>query len=125
MTSTKFGWKALSLPSGMKKALLFLFILLLMAGTPWLSLSGLSTTALVNGDEQHGVVIVKGILSGDAEERAEEEDSREVEEDEDDTKLLNEWGCRALPVQLHVQLAHQQLLFHEHHFEIVVPPPKA
>lgn len=109
----------------MKKALLFLFCTLLIAGTPWLSLAGLSTTALVNRDRQNSLLIVKGILSGDAEERAEEEDTREVEEDEDDSKLLNEWGSRALPVQLHVQLAHQQLLFHEHHFEIVVPPPKA
>lgn len=109
----------------MKKVLLFVFIVLLCAGTPWLSLSGLSTSAIVNAGDTESVVIVKGILSGDAEERAEEEDTREVEDDDDSSKLLNTWGSYGLPVQLHLVLAHQQLLFHEHHFEIVVPPPKA
>jgi hypothetical protein len=108
----------------MKRSVLGLFVLLLLAGTPCLSLaSGLSTTVLRNADEQE-VLLAKGIWLGDAEERAEEEDTRETEDDDDSSKILNTLRTNWLPGRLHVRLAHQSLLFSEHHREIVVPPPK-
>ena len=109
----------------MKRSVLGLFVALLLAGTPFLSLaSALSTTVLRSADDSE-VLLTKGIIwLGDAEERAEEEDTRETEDDDDSSKVLNTLRTNWLPRMLHLRLAHQCFLFSEHHREIVVPPPK-
>jgi hypothetical protein len=111
----------------MKKVLVYIFVVLIFVGTPWLALWGtLNTSALNNKDKS--VLIVKGVLSGDAEERSEEEDTHETteteEEDEGSYKLLSELGSYYLPRQLSLIIHHQADLFKEHHREIVTPPPK-
>ncbi len=110
----------------MNKLVLFLFCILLGVGTHWLSLAGrIATTALTLTDGREAVVITKGIMATDEEERAEEEDTREQAEDDDETsKLLNEKGAGSLPNLIRLQLSHQMLMYQQHHFEIVVPPPK-
>ncbi|MFZ5972923.1 MAG: hypothetical protein ACOYXA_15155 [Bacteroidota bacterium] len=111
----------------MNKLLLFLFIILLSVGTHWLSFIGrMTTTALAYTEDQNAVVITKGVMATEDEERAEEEDTREQGEDDDETsKMLNEKGGRSLPGLIRLQLSHQMMLYQQHHFEIVVPPPKA
>lgn len=108
----------------MRKGILFIFIFMLTVGTPWLSMFGkLATSALSRGQESS--VIVKGLLASDAEERAEEEDSRELEEDDDES-------CKLLPkfttvgVQSHDRLGSPHLFSHfkSHPQEILVPPPQ-
>ncbi len=110
----------------MNKLVLFLFSVLLFVGTHWLSLTGrMITTALAMTNNREVILIIKGIMATDEEERAEEEDTREQGEDDDETfKLVNEKGGRSLPNLIRLQLSHQMMLYQQHHFEIVVPPPK-
>jgi hypothetical protein len=113
----------------MKKVVVYLFVALLFVGTPWLAIMGtLSTTALNN--KEGGSLIVKGVISGDVEERSEEEDTHETtesneEEDEASYKLLSDMGAYFLPIQLSIIIHHQASLFKEHHREILTPPPQA
>ncbi|MFZ6001564.1 MAG: hypothetical protein ACOYW3_13720 [Bacteroidota bacterium] len=115
----------------MKNIVVFIFVALLTVGTPWLALMGaLSTTPLSTKDKCS--MLVKGVLSGDVEERSEEEDTHETteteseteEEDEVSFKILNDLASFHLPKKLSLIIHHQADLFREHHREILTPPPK-
>lgn len=96
-----------------------------MVGTPWLTILGRMVNAGVSKDRDQSTVSIKGLYTSDAEERSEEEDSRELEEDDDETsKLVNKLHDFNLSPQVEKETPRPQLLIKGQSLEILVPPPQ-
>lgn len=96
-----------------------------MAGTPWLTTLCRVANAALTKERNQAAVNLKGLFTSDAEERSEEEDSREMEEDDDETsKLVSQLTDFQLCLQLNKEIAHLPSLFQSQPLEILVPPPQ-